>query len=337
MMTYLTEKGIDLQQIEQVLKQIHTATTEPKEQEMFIQPQSLKQQTKKHFGLVSNPFMQDVSSEQQMFKNNAIHYVRAELLDAVKNNGFKAIIGESGAGKTTIREAFIEDVEQSEKPFIIIQPNINCSADSLANGKILKAQDIEEAIIQKLSPLTKPKRGTQARAEQIKQLLTDSHKAGNQHLLLIEEAHSLALPTLRHLKRFHETKLGRSRLLSIVLIGQPELEQKLSPRNREIIEVSQRCEIVALEPLQPHDIAGYLTVKLQDSPLTLEKLIDQSGIEAIARKLTQVHEYESNRRKQSQIISLLYPLAINNLMSKAMNKAAELGLPIINADLIMNT
>lgn len=329
---YLADLNIDQHTIQQALNKTDSHVTQ-EQNDMFIQPTSLKQHTKKHFGLISNPFMQDVSSEQQMFKNSTIHYVRAELLDAVKNNGFKAIIGESGAGKTTIREAFIEDVEQTEKPFIIIQPNINCSADTMAKGKILKAQDIEEAIIQKLSPLTKPKRGTQARAEQIKQLLTDSHKAGYQHLLLIEEAHSLALPTLRHLKRFHETKLGRSRLLSIVLIGQPELKQKLSPSNREVIEVSQRCEIVELEPLQPHDIADYLRVKLQDSPLTLDKLIDPSGIEAIARKLTVI----TSHGKQQKVISILYPLAINNLMTKAMNHCADLGLPIINADLIMNT
>ncbi|VEI45183.1 Uncharacterised protein [Actinobacillus equuli] len=42
---------------------------------------------------------------------------------------------------------------------------------------------------------------------------------------------------------------GFKKLLSIVLIGQPELKLKLSERNTEVREVVQRCEVVELAPL----------------------------------------------------------------------------------------
>ncbi|MFP4733744.1 AAA family ATPase, partial [Pasteurella multocida] len=84
---------------------------------------------------------------------------------------------------------------------------------------------------------------------QLHRVLKDSARAGNQHVLIIEEAHSLPVPTLKHLKRFFELEDGFKKLLSIVLVGQPELKLKLSERNFEVREVVQRCEIVTLEPL----------------------------------------------------------------------------------------
>ena len=66
---------------------------------------------------------------------------------------------------------------------------------------------------------------------------------------MIEEAHGLPLPTLKHLKRFFELKNGFERLLGIVLIGQTELAQKLSENNPAVREVVQRCEVVTLLPL----------------------------------------------------------------------------------------
>ncbi len=306
-------------------------TTTQEDIDMFIQPTSLNPTARKHFGLFSNPFNQDVTCDEQMYRNNNIHHIREELNEAVKNSGFKAIIGESGSGKTTIREDFIEYVEASEQPYVLIQPSINCSADSINKGKILRAQDIEEAILTELDPTARPRRSTQARAKQLKNKLESSYKLGYRHLLIIEEAHSLSTHTLRHLKRFHESKLGRKRLLGIVLIGQPELAQKLSPKNADVREVVQRCEIINLEPLHPTEIADYLALKLKSSHCSLDKLIDQSGIEAISQKL--LINTGSNPR-QNKVISMLYPLAINNLMTKAMNTASSIGIPIINADLI---
>lgn len=328
---FFTDHGIKFQHKPDAPASRHTTLTE--EIDMYIEAKGLTYQAKKQFGLFNNPFNQDVTSDKQMFKNDSIKHIKMEMIDAAKNSGFKAIIGEVGSGKTIIREDFIDYVETTEQPFIIIQPNINNSADTnTKSGKILKAQDIEEAILNELAPLERPKRSTQARANQIKELLSNSYQAGNRHLLIIEEAHSLATQTLRHLKRFHETKLGRSRLLGIVLIGQPELQHKLSPKQHEVREIVQRCEVIKLEPLHPNDIASYLNTKLQNSNVSLSKIIDQSGIDAIVRRLI----FKQNDNKNSSVISMLYPLAINNLMTKAMNKAAELGVPVINADLIMN-
>lgn len=90
--------------------------------------------------------------------------------------------------------------------------------------------------------------------------MRDSSRAGNKHLLVIEEAHGLPLPTLKHLKRFRELEDGFRKLLGIVLIGQPELRMKLSETNPEVREVTQRIELVELQALDA-ELENYLNFK----------------------------------------------------------------------------
>ena len=59
-------------------------------------------------------------------------------------------------------------------------------------------------------------------------------------------------------------------------------------------------------------------------------MIDASGIDALRAKLT----ISSNRPNRSGAVSLLYPLAVGNLLIACMNLAAELGVQVVNADVV---
>ena len=158
-------------------------------------------------------------------------------------------------------------------------------------------------------------------------VLKDSNQAGFSHVLVIEEAHSLPIPTLKHLKRFFELESGFKKLLSIVLIGQPELATKLSERNMEVREVVQRCEVVELLPLDNH-LEEFLTFKLQRAGKQLTDIMDASAVDAIRTRLSNPGSHRKN------MVSLLYPLAVSNLVIAAMNLAAEIGVPQVNADVV---
>ena len=63
----------------------------------------------------------------------------------------------------------------------------------------------------------------------MKRLLEESTQAGNQHVLVIEEAHGMPIPTINHMKRLHEQmRFGRKPMIGILLIGHPELATKQS-------------------------------------------------------------------------------------------------------------
>lgn len=300
-------------------------TTE--ENTMLLAKQALFPATKKHFSLFNNPFTDEVRSAEEVFSSPDVRYVREALFQTARFGGFMAVVGESGAGKSTLRRDLIERINHDGLPVIVIEPYIIAMEDNDLKGKTLKAAHIAESIINTLAPLENVKRSPEARFRQLHRVLKDSARAGNQHILIIEEAHSLPVPTLKHLKRFFELEDGFKKLLSIVLIGQPELKQKLSERNFEVREVVQRCEIVELAPLD-NCLEEYVAWRLKAVGRKTADIFERDALDALRNRLVM-----TNSRAKTQY-SLLYPLAVGNLITGAMNLAAELGAPLVSADVI---
>jgi type II secretory pathway predicted ATPase ExeA len=181
-----------------------------------------------------------------------------------------------------------------------------------------------------VSPLEKAKSSPEARFAQLHRALKESHAAGYRHCLIIEEAHSLPIPTLKHLKRILELEIGFTKLVSIIMIGQPELGVKLSERNADVREVVQRCERVTLPPIEGGRLNEFLMFRFERAGKKLQEVIDESGVQAITARLSQA----SRKGGRDEAVSLLYPLAIGNLVIASLNLAAELGVPLVNADVV---
>lgn len=294
---------------------------------MLLAKQALFPATKKHFSLFTNPFTDEVRSADEVFTSPDVRYVREALFQTAKFGGFMAVVGESGAGKSTLRRDLIDRINNENLPIIVIEPYIIAMEDNDKKGKTLKAAHIAEAVISTLAPLERMKQSPEARFRQLHRVLKDSSRAGNQHVLIIEEAHSLPVPTLKHLKRFFELEDGFKKLLSIVLVGQPELKLKLSERNFEVREVVQRCEVVELAPLDSC-LEQYVEWRLKALGRKSDDIFDRDALDTVRERLIL-----TNAHNKAQT-SLLYPLAVGNLLTSAMNLAAELGLPKVTADVV---
>ncbi|NNI07705.1 AAA family ATPase [Pasteurella multocida] len=303
-------------------------TDEIKDEIMLLAKQALFPATKKHFGLFRDPFAEDIRSAEDVFTSADVRYVREALFQTAKHGGFMAVVGESGAGKSTLRRDLIDRINQENAPIQVIEPYIIAMEDNDVKGKTLKAAHIAEAIISTLSPLENVKRSPEARFRQLHRVLKESVKSGYSNVLIIEEAHALPIPTLKHLKRFFELEDGFKKLLSIVLVGQPELKLKLSERNTEVREVVQRCEIVELAPLDA-ELERFVEHKLERVGKQVSDIFEEDAFLAVRQRLVAV-----NRQKQST--SLLYPLAVGNLLTAAMNLAESLGIPKVNGQVVMN-
>ncbi|WP_320338990.1 AAA family ATPase [Burkholderia cenocepacia] len=312
------------------ISQPNSNTDLNQEESMLLRKQVLAPATRKHFGLFRDPFADDIQSHEDMFVSPDIRYVREAMFQTAKHGGLLAVVAESGGGKTTLMRDLEDRVMRESHPIIVIKPYVLAMEDNDQKGKTLKATHIAEAIMAAVAPLEKVKSSPEARFAQLHKALKESHAAGYQHCLVIDEAHALPIATLKHLKRFFELEMGFKKLLSIILIGQPELKVKLSERNQDVREVVQRCEMVELAPLDGPCLDEYLRFKFGRLDKPVGDVIDASGVDALRARLTMT----STRRDRAETVSLLYPLAVGNLLTAAMNLAAGLGVPVVTADVI---
>lgn len=314
-----------------------SSTVTEKETDMLLQKQTMTHATRRHFGIGSDPFSNDISESSDVFVSPDIRYVRETLWQHAKHGGLLALVGESGCGKSTTVADFKDRLQREGRDVIIIEPSVLYMEENDSKGKTLKSAAIVQAIIATIAPSVPPKRDAEARARQVHQLLTAGYRAGQRHVLIIEEAHCLPTATLKHLKRFAELKDGLAPLLSIVLVGQPELRQRLAVNNAEVREVAQRCDLVELPPLDNH-LAHYLKFKLARVGCDLAKVITADGIDALRERLTFAHRRAGSGKSQAQAlttsVSLVYPLAVANALTAAMNLAANLGAPVVDADIV---
>lgn len=297
------------------------------DEQMSIRKQILHPHTLKHFKLVRNPF-EEVGSAEEFYVNEQIRYTRAQLFDACKRGGFVALVGESGSGKTTLRRDLLERIQREDMPIQVIQPFVIGMESTDLKGKTLKAMHIVEAIMATIAPHEPLRASAEARYRQLQRALAESHRTGTRHVVLIEEAHALPKATLRHFKRFLELEDGFARLLGVVLIGQTELAEKLDPRDPSVREVVQRCELITLPPLREH-LEDYLRFRLKLVDVDLNRVVTVDGLQALRERLSP----PAPRGHQER--SFLYPLAVHNLLTAAMNLAAEAGAPAVSSDVVM--
>lgn len=284
------------------------------------EPEMLSPNAKKQFSIFRSPFDDEaISGPEDVFTSDDIRYIRESMYSNAKHGGLLAVIGESGGGKSVLRKDLIDRIQREGDQVRIIYPQI-------IDKTRLSATSISEAILRDLQPDGKMPQSLEARTRQITNLLKNSAGLGNRHVIIIEEAHDITITCMKHLKRFWEIEDGFRKLLSIILIGQPELMSQLNevanPQAREFI---RRCEVAKLVPLD-RNLEAYLAFKFQRVGTSAESVLHPDAYDAIRKRL--------NRVIGSTVISNLNPLQVNNLVIKAMNLAAEIGEAKVSADVI---
>ncbi len=297
-----------------------SALTEDSDEPEIPENEMLTEQARQHFKLFKHPFIDDVQGPEDVYLSAEQRYIRESMYQAAKHGGFLAIVGESGSGKTTLRRDLLDRIRRTGEAIRAIQPQA-------FDKTRLTAAHICDAIIEDLAGGTLPS-SLELKARLVKRLLTDSGRAGNAHVLIIEEAHDLHISTLKYLKRFWELEDGFKKLLAIILVGQSELGLRLDERrNPQAREVIRRCEVAVLQPLNG-DLEDYLALKFKRVGAELDRVFDKAAFDAIRERLT------FRLRNNSAVQSQLYPLIVHNVCIKAMNQAAELSEPRVTAELV---
>ena len=302
-------------------------TETPKEEPMLIPRPTLSLAAAEYFDLkLRNPFWGEVRNDDDMFTSPEIAYVTQSAWQAVIGGNMVAVVGESGAGKTTVLEALCDQIVREGKSIIIIRPSVSAMEDSNSRGALLRTADLYIAIAYALDKKARVPTNAQKRSQFVRELLEKSTERGHRHLLVLEEAHAAPGITLNQLKRLNEElRLGRQGMLGVLLLGHPELEKKLT--RHDVRESMQRASIVRLRPLDAH-LSAYLQRRAKAAARDIGDFITPEGIDELRTRLT------VQRGPRTAPLSMLYPLNVNNWMTLCLNTAAALGAPRIDRDVV---
>lgn len=279
----------------------------------------LTQEAMKYFKIFRNPFSDDIQKDSDIYMSEEHRYIEAAMLDAARHNGFLAVIGEVGSGKSVMRRKVIEQLKRDGDVLVLFPQMIDKHR--------VNAASICDAMVMDLSD-QRPRMKLEDKTRQVHKLLVERAKQGLRAALIIEEAHDLHLNTLKYLKRFHELELGYRKLLSIILIGQTELNDTFSEAAHiDMREVIQRIQIAEIKGLNGN-IRDYLTLKFKRINVKIADVFADDAFPAISARLKLTD-------RQHRSISRAYPLAVNNYAAKAMNKAHEMGEPKVTESVIM--
>ena len=297
------------------------------EDSMISRKQSFTGQARQHFTIGRDPFA-EVQCEEDIYICSHSRYVREAILSAAKFGNFMAVVGESGSGKTTLANGVEEQLAIDDPSVVFIKPYILGLSSSEKAGKPLKARDIAEAIILTIDKDAGIPSTNEQMFRKVHTMLKEGRDNGRRYVVRIEEAHELNTHTLKTLKRFWEMADGMKRLLSIILIGQTELGDKLTSTAKDIREVVQRCEIVTLSAIP--DVGEYIRFRFARAGMNADAVFEAEALAALRHKLI-VSEDASGKGTD-----MAYPLAIGNLATAAINLAAEAGEERVTAEVVQD-
>ena len=305
-----------------------TATDAPPAEEdiMLFRKQNLTSEARQAFGLIRNPF-DEPQSPEAVFLTPRSRYAREALYDAALNGNLLALVGESGSGKTPLVRELETRLVGAHPEVMIIKPYVlTMSQKDSGAGQPLRIRHILEAILATVEPDSRRGGSAEAMSRRAHEALTRSSRAGNRHLLVIEEAHDMHVQTLKSLKRLWEMRDGLKRLLSIVLVGQTELGDRLTSTSADVREVVQRCDVVVLPPIS--DIAAFLRHRFASVGLDADQVFTPEAYDALRQRTI------TGQDARGRGVDMAYPLAVSNLAAACINFAAAGGLRQVDDDVV---
>lgn len=219
-----------------------------------------------HFGFLDLPF--NVTPNPRFSYDNPVYReALATLRYGIEaRKGFILVTGEVGTGKTTLLKAVMRSVESTVHTAFVFNPKLNFN-------------QLVRSILTDLG-ITESSRNRFTLMAKLNDYLIEQFKKDHIVALLIDEAQDLSDELLEEIRLLSNLETDSNRLIQIVLMGQPELEQRLDqPQLRQLKQrITLRCR---LTPLPSDEVGSYINCRLKTAGYEGKELFEPKAVEKI--------------------------------------------------------
>jgi putative secretion ATPase (PEP-CTERM system associated) len=216
-------------------------------------------------------------------------------------DGFVAITGDVGTGKTTLIQKFLSEIDENVLVAKIFQTQLN-------ENEFLQAVLIEFG-------LKPPSLNKVELLDTLNSFLISSFMKSRQLVLIVDEAQNLSLKVLEEIRMLSGLETRKEKILHVILVGQPELKEKLE--SPELEQLVQRIRLqFHLRGLSEVETKEYIKHRLHIAGATNENLFTADAFPVIYRYTGGI------------------PRLINTLCDTALTCAHTDGISVVSATVI---
>lgn len=210
------------------------------------------------FGLSEKPFA-ITPDPRYLYMSERHAEALAHLMYGINEaGGFIQLTGEVGTGKTTIIRSLLEQLPGHADVALILNPRITPAEFLLTICEELH-----------ISVPGEERASTKVLMDLLGRHLLEKHASGRRVVLIVDEAQNLSPQTLEQVRLLTNLETATTKLLQIILIGQPELRDLLG--KPELRQLAQRITgRYHLHPLSRDESAGYVKHRMRVAGATAE-------------------------------------------------------------------
>lgn len=222
-----------------------------------------------HFGLTAAPFS-PAPDPGYLYLSAGHREALAHFLYGLQSDdGVVVLSGDVGCGKTTLCHCLLEQLPD------------NCDVVLISNPKI-SALELLASICEEFQiALPATEASVKTYIDRLHAHLLDTHERGRHSVLIVDEAQSLSPEVFEQIRLLTNLETSRSKLLHVVLTGQPSLRELLArPDMQQFAQrIAARCH---LGPLSRADAQAYVVHRLAVAG-TRRELFSEAALDRLYR------------------------------------------------------
>jgi len=224
---------------------------------------------KEFFGLRANPFNVNPDPRYLFLTRHTEEALACLTYGIQSRKGFVLLTGEVGTGKTTLINKLLEWLRMQQ-----------VSTAFIFNSRM----DVPQLLDFMMADFGIPC-DAKSKSQILQRLynwLLDRYRAGETAVLIVDEAQSLSDEVLEEIRMMTNLETFTEKLLQIVLVGQPELEQRL--KQPHLRQLRQRLTLRAkTHPFNLEETKSYIAQRLRIAGSNGDPIFDDEAITALFR------------------------------------------------------